>query len=95
MTEADLDSALTRVFEARFSVGEFDDAALLPWSSISESELECQEHIDLAHRAARESIVLLKTTTRFFRSPKTRALPSSGRSATPSAWAVTAARRLK
>ncbi len=65
MTEADLDSALTRVFEARFSVGEFDDAALLPWSSISESELECQEHIDLAHRAARESIVLLKNDNSF------------------------------
>ena len=65
MTEADLDSALTRVFEARFSVGEFDDAALVPWRSIDASKLDCQEHRDLAYRAAQETIVLLKNSGSF------------------------------
>ena len=65
MTEADLDSALTRVFEARFSVGEFDDAALVPWRSIDASKLDCQEHRDLAYRAAQETIVLLKNNGSF------------------------------
>lgn len=65
MTEADLDSALTRVFEARFSVGEFDDAALVPWRSMAASKLDCQEHRDLAYRAAQETIVLLKNSGSF------------------------------
>lgn len=65
MTEADLDSALTRVFEARFSVGEFDDAALVPWRSIDASKLDCQEHRDLAYHAAQETIVLLKNNGSF------------------------------
>ena len=65
MTEAELDSALTRVFEARFSVGEFDDAALVPWRSIDASKLDCQEHRDLAYRAAQETIVLLKNNGSF------------------------------
>lgn len=65
MTEAELDSALTRVFEARFSVGEFDDAALVPWRSMAASKLDCQEHRDLAYRAAQETIVLLKNSGSF------------------------------
>lgn len=65
MSEADLDSALTRVFEARFSVGEFDDPSLTPWGAIPDDRLECREHIDLAQRAAREAIVLLKNDNSF------------------------------
>lgn len=65
MTETELDSALTRVFEARFSVGEFDDAALVPWRSMAASKLDCQEHRDLAYRAAQETIVLLKNNGSF------------------------------
>lgn len=60
MTEADLDSALTRVFEARFSVGEFDDKASVDWTSTPDSLLNCQAHKDLAYKAAQEAIVLLK-----------------------------------
>ncbi len=65
MTEADLDSALTRVFEARFSVGEFDNASLVKWRSIPDSKLDCQEHRDLAYRAAQKTIVLLKNNNSF------------------------------
>lgn len=60
MKEADLDSALVRVFEARFSVGEFDNAANVSWKSISNDVLNCEAHQQLAYKAAQEAIVLLK-----------------------------------
>lgn len=60
MTEEDLDCALVRVFEARFSVGEFDAKGHVSWNAIDRSKLDCQEHRDLALEAARQSIVLLK-----------------------------------
>ncbi len=62
LTEAQLDSALTRVFEARFSVGEFDPASMVAWRNIGDNKLDCAEHRQLAHRAAQEAIVLLKNT---------------------------------
>lgn len=65
MTEADLDLALTRVLAARFSVGEFDDKANVSWTSVPSSKLDCQEHRDLALKAAREAIVLLKNDNNF------------------------------
>ena len=58
MTEADLDSALVRVLEARFSVGEFETAK--PFSDIKGDTLECATHRQLALQASREAIVLLK-----------------------------------
>jgi beta-glucosidase len=59
MTEADLDRALVRVLETRFALGEFDDAT--PWSTLGAETLESAKHQALALKAARESIVLLKT----------------------------------
>lgn len=58
MTEADLDSALVRVLETRFALGEFDDSC--PWRNIASSKLECEANQALALQAAQESIVLLK-----------------------------------
>lgn len=58
MTEADIDSALVRVFEARFSVGEFDSNN--PFANAGDGKLECDEHRALALQASREAIVLLK-----------------------------------
>ncbi|MDE7135350.1 MAG: glycoside hydrolase family 3 C-terminal domain-containing protein, partial [Muribaculaceae bacterium] len=63
MTEADVDSALVRVLEARFSVGEFDSD--VPWNNINADKLECQEHVNMAYEAARQSIVLLKNDNAF------------------------------
>lgn len=60
MTEAQLDTALTRVLEARFSVGEFDSKADVDWAQTPDSLLNCTAHQQLALRAAREAIVLLK-----------------------------------
>lgn len=65
MTEADIDRALTRVFAARFSVGEFDKKSNVSWNSIPSSRLNCKEHQDLALQAAREAIVLLKNDDKF------------------------------
>ena len=58
MTEEDLDSALVRVLETRFALGEFDDN--VAWRNIPADRLECADHQALALKAARESIVLLK-----------------------------------
>ena len=58
MTEADLDTALVRVFEARFSVGEFDSPP--PFANAGDGKLECDEYRALALKASHEAIVLLK-----------------------------------
>lgn len=60
LTEAELDTALTRVLAARFSVGEFDAKSDVGWTSVPSAKLDCEEHRELALKAARESIVLLK-----------------------------------
>jgi len=65
LTEAALDTALTRIFEARFSVGEFDNAADVSWRNISDDVLNCDAHKALALKAARECIVLLKNDNNF------------------------------
>ncbi len=60
MTESDVDTALKRAFKARFLLGEFDPAAMVPYTSIPNNRLDCQANRDLALQAAREAIVLLK-----------------------------------
>ena len=60
LTEAELDTALVRVLEARFSVGEFDSPSEVRWQQVPDTMLNCQQHKALALRAAQESIVLLK-----------------------------------
>ena len=60
MSEVDADSALHRVFKARFLLGEFDPPSMVPYTSIPNNELDCEEHRNLALKAAREAIVLLK-----------------------------------
>jgi beta-glucosidase len=59
-SEADLDSALVRVFSARFLTGEFDTASLIPWRGYGNDSLFNDYHRALALQAAHESIVLLK-----------------------------------
>ena len=65
LTEAQLDTALTRVIEARFSVGEFDSPSEVIWQQVSDTLLNCKKHQQLALRAAQESIVLLKNANHF------------------------------
>ena len=65
LTEAELDTALVRVLESRFSVGEFDSKSDVSWRNVPDSMLNCQKHKQLAYRAAQESIVLLKNENSF------------------------------
>lgn len=60
ITEAAIDRAVTRLFEARFRLGMFDPPELVPYAQIPIEVNDCAEHRELARRAARESIVLLK-----------------------------------
>ena len=58
--ESELDTALRRLFRARFKLGMFDPPSSFPYGRIAVSEVNSPEHRQLSLRAARESIVLLK-----------------------------------
>ena len=60
ITEAEIDRAVTRLFEARFHLGMFDPPARVPYARIPLSENDSAAHRELAREAAREAIVLLK-----------------------------------
>lgn len=60
ISEERINTSLMRLLEARFRLGEMDDDALVDWSSIPMSVVSSQAHRDIALRAARESMVLLK-----------------------------------
>src|SRR5579864_6262804 len=60
LSEADVDRSLRRLFTARFRLGLFDPPSVVPYSRISSTETDSDAHRQLALRAARESIVLLK-----------------------------------
>src|SRR5215216_4804436 len=60
ITEADVDSALERTLRTRFKLGMFDPAEDVPFMSTSMDVVSCDEHRQLAYRAAVETLVLLK-----------------------------------
>jgi beta-glucosidase len=60
LAESDIDVALRRLFLARFRLGMFDPASLVPYSRITPAENDTEAHRQLALETARESIVLLK-----------------------------------
>lgn len=60
LSEKDIDTALGRLLTARFQLGMFDPPSIVPYSNTPESEIDSPSHRELALRAARESIVLLK-----------------------------------
>ncbi|HWT03017.1 MAG TPA: glycoside hydrolase family 3 C-terminal domain-containing protein [Pyrinomonadaceae bacterium] len=60
ITEAEIDTAVKRLFEARFRLGMFDPPEAVPYSKIPFSANDSAAHRELARKAARESIVLLK-----------------------------------
>jgi len=59
-TEALVDRALERTLGTRFKLGMFDPDAEVPYASISTDVVACDEHRQLAYRAATEAVVLLK-----------------------------------
>ena len=60
ISEADLDTAVTRLFTARMKLGMFDPQESVPYTRIPYSKNDCAEHQALALKTARESLVLLK-----------------------------------
>jgi beta-glucosidase len=60
ITEAEIDTSITRLFLARFKLGMFDAPTKVKWSQIPFSVVDSPRHQALALQAARESIVLLR-----------------------------------
>jgi beta-glucosidase len=60
ITEAEIDTAVKRLFEARFRLGLFDPPESVPYARIPLEANDSPAHRELSARAARESIVLLK-----------------------------------
>ncbi|HJQ31306.1 MAG TPA: glycoside hydrolase family 3 C-terminal domain-containing protein [Pyrinomonadaceae bacterium] len=60
ITEAEIDTAVKRLFNARFRLGLFDPPELVPYSRIPFDVNDSPAHRELARAAARESMVLLK-----------------------------------
>ena len=65
LPEADADRALRRLFTARFKLGMFDPPSRVPYTQIAPAENDTEAHRQLALRAARESVVLLKNKDSF------------------------------
>jgi beta-glucosidase len=60
ITEAQIDTSLTRLFLARFKLGMFDPPEMVRWAQTPFSVLDQSSNRELARQVARESIVLLK-----------------------------------
>ena len=60
ISEKEIDTAVSRLFEARFRLGLFDPPEKVPFAQIPISANDTPEHETMALRVARESIVLLK-----------------------------------
>lgn len=60
VSEAQLDTAVRRLFTARFRLGMFDPPSRVHWARTPYSVVDQEPHRALARRVARESMVLLK-----------------------------------
>jgi beta-glucosidase len=60
ISETEINTALHRLFRARFKLGMFDPPSSFAYGQIPFSEVNSPEHRQLSLRAARESMVLLK-----------------------------------
>ena len=60
ITEAQIDTSISRLFLARFRLGMFDPPEKVRWAQVPISVLDQPSHRELARQVARESMVLLK-----------------------------------
>jgi len=60
ITEAEIDTAVKRLFTARMKLGMFDPTDSVSFNQIPYSDVDSKQHRDLALESARKSIVLLK-----------------------------------
>ena len=70
ISEDIIDRAVKRLFTARFRLGMFDPPEQVPYTQIPYEIIDSPEHRELALRAARESIVLLKNEDDLLPLPK-------------------------
>jgi beta-glucosidase len=70
ITEADLDTALTRLFTARMKLGMFDPEEMVPFNQIPISVNDNPQHRELSKVTARETMVLLKNENNTLPLPK-------------------------
>jgi len=78
-----VDRALERTLSTRFKLGMFDPAEDVPFTSTSMDVVSCDEHRQLAYRAATEAVVLLKNKDNILPiKPSTRKIFVSGPTAT-------------
>jgi beta-glucosidase len=64
ISEREIDTAVKRLFTARFRLGLFDPPELVPYTRIPFEANDSAAHRELARAAARESLVLLKNDNR-------------------------------
>jgi beta-glucosidase len=62
LPQVDMDRAVRRLFTARMRLGMFDPPEDVPYSKITIAENDTEAHRQLAHRAAQETLVLLKNS---------------------------------
>ncbi len=89
ITEAELDTALRRLFTARFRLGMFDPPSSYAYGRIPVSENNSAQHRQLSLQAARESMVLLKNKDKML-SPQVRYQPHRSRRSHSGARAIPA-----
>ena len=65
LAESDIDRVLRRLFTARFRLGIFDPPTSVAYAAVPATENDNEPHRQLALRAARESLVLLKNKDNF------------------------------
>ncbi|HEX3106278.1 MAG TPA: glycoside hydrolase family 3 C-terminal domain-containing protein [Terriglobales bacterium] len=62
LSKEDIDRAVKRLFTARMKLGMFDPPEKVPFSRITMADNDTEEHRQLALKAARETLVLLKNS---------------------------------
>ena len=60
LTEAQIDTSVRRLLQARFRLGMFDPPQTVKYAQVSDSEIASPAHRELARKIAQESMVLLK-----------------------------------
>ena len=60
ITEQEVDKHVIRLLEGRFDLGEMDDPAMVEWSKIPYSIMDCKEHRQLSLDVSRQTLVLLQ-----------------------------------
>lgn len=78
ISEAEIDVAVSRLMTARMRLGMFDPLERVPYAKIGYEVVDSAEHRTLAHRAALESIVLLKNDGILPLSPDTKRIAVIG-----------------